>query len=77
MQVMDRLSMTLASRCPWWELSEFVEKNILKTKQKVLNKHGMEPAHRWAQQHLVWTFLKLKPGHVREYFHRGCGCELL
>ena len=26
---MDRLRMTLTSRAPWWELSEFVEDRVL------------------------------------------------
>jgi dimethylaniline monooxygenase (N-oxide forming) / hypotaurine monooxygenase len=68
--VIDRLTMTLASRLPWWQLSALQERTMY-AQQPVLNRAGLEPRHRAWQQHMLvssWAF----PGNsLHEHVERG------
>lgn len=62
--VMDRLSLLMYERWPWWWRSSIQERLGLKmnpshkAEQELLNKHGLKPAHRFWQQHLLETGLR-------------------
>lgn len=75
--VLDKLSITFYERWPWWWRSAVQERVGLNMRlehannQAILNKHGLKPAHRFWQQHILETGFRDPENSLHQLLEEG------